>query len=123
MLLDNNKLTEFPRGVFENVTLRTLNLAYNLLHTIAPKALSAITLHSLTLYSNKLEEIDPEAFDIQELMLLSLDVNLVKLLRPGDLRNLPELEELSLQKNELKEIPEGVFNNTKLIEFGRQQDR
>ncbi|KAJ3656911.1 hypothetical protein Zmor_015956 [Zophobas morio] len=113
--LGNNKLAELPRGVFENFTLENLILSYNLLHTIAPSALSTIGLTKLSLFGNKLEEIDPEAFDMQELITLELDDNLVKLLRPGDLRNLPKLEILVLARNELEEIPEGVFNNTKLI--------
>ncbi|KAJ3656923.1 hypothetical protein Zmor_015968 [Zophobas morio] len=113
--LDKNKLTEIPCGVFENVTLmRSLSLTDNHLYIIAPKALSAIGLTTLSLFGNKLEEIDPEAFDMQELVSLDLDDNSVKLLRPGDLRNLPELEAFSVEKNELKEIPDGIFHNTKL---------
>ncbi|KAJ3656897.1 hypothetical protein Zmor_015942 [Zophobas morio] len=114
LLLDNNKLTEFPSGVFDNVTLGNLSLTNNRLHTIAPKALSTVRFRILNLPGNKLEEINPEVFDLQDLTTLNLDSNSVKLLRPGDLRNLPELDELSLVENQLKEIPEGVFNNTKL---------
>ncbi|KAJ3656905.1 hypothetical protein Zmor_015950 [Zophobas morio] len=117
LLLDNNKLTEFPSGVFDNVTIGNLSLSNNRLHTIAPKALSTVRLRILNLPGNKLEEINPEVFDLQDLTTLNLDSNTVKLLRPGDLRNLPELDELSLVENQLKEIPEGVFNNTKLSDL------
>ncbi|XP_063914526.1 leucine-rich repeat-containing protein 15-like [Zophobas morio] len=112
--LRNNKLAELPSRVFENFTLENLILRDNLLHTIASSALSKIALRTLSLFGNKLEEIEPEVFDIQELLALNLDDNLVKLLRPGDLRNLPNLKILRLARNELKEIPKGVFNNTKL---------
>ncbi|XP_063914318.1 leucine-rich repeat-containing protein 15-like [Zophobas morio] len=115
--LDNNKLTEFSSDVFENVTLGILGLALNRLHTIAPGALSAIGLTELNLFSNNFEEIDPQIFDMQELVSLDLDSNSIKLLRPGDLRNLPELKELWLVENQLEEIPEGVFNNTKLTKL------
>ena len=113
--LDSNRLTELLSGVFENVTLGSLSLNDNLLHTIPPTALSSIGLTKLYLLGNNFEEIDPEVFDLQELVSLDLDYNSIKLLRPGDLRNLPELKKLWLSGNELEEIPEGVFNNTKLI--------
>ncbi|KAJ3656904.1 hypothetical protein Zmor_015949 [Zophobas morio] len=114
LILANNQLTEFPSGVFENVTIRTLILAKNLLHTIAPKTLSTIALNKLALSNNIFDEINPESFDMQQLIALYFRGNLVKLLRPGDLRNLSELKELWLAGNDLEEIPEGVFNNTKL---------
>ncbi|KAJ3656902.1 hypothetical protein Zmor_015947 [Zophobas morio] len=60
LILANNKLTEFPSGVFENVTIRTLILAKNFLHTIAPKALSTIALNKLALSNNIFDEINPE---------------------------------------------------------------
>ncbi|KAJ3656909.1 hypothetical protein Zmor_015954 [Zophobas morio] len=112
--LNNNKLTKFPSGVFDNVTLEILSLCGNFLHTIAPKALSTLSLKILSLYDNKFDEIDPEVFDVQELKSLDLDFNSIKLLRPGDLKNLPELNVLRLVDNKLEEIPEGVFNATKL---------
>ncbi|KAJ3656915.1 hypothetical protein Zmor_015960 [Zophobas morio] len=114
MTLENNNLTELSCGVFENVTLGILNLDSNSLYTIAPKALSTLGLTRLNLFGNNLEEIDPEVFDLQELESLDLDYNSIKFLRPGDLRNLPQLLFLRLSGNELEEIPEGVFNNTKL---------
>ncbi|KAJ3656925.1 hypothetical protein Zmor_015970 [Zophobas morio] len=114
MELDNNQLTEILNDVFENVTIGNLSLTNNGLHTIAPEALSTIGLTSLWLFENSFEEINPEVFNMQELISLNLGFNSIKLLRPGDLRNLPELSELMLWSNELEEIPEGVFNATKL---------
>ena len=47
----------------------------------------------------------------------------MKLLRPGDLKNLPKLQLFTLAYNELEEIPEGVFNNTKLIYLNLNQNK
>ncbi|XP_063913625.1 leucine-rich repeat-containing G-protein coupled receptor 4-like [Zophobas morio] len=119
LALSGNSRTELPLGIFENVTLKSLDLSSNRMHTISSKALPR-SLRNLNLKINRVESIDSDNFNHPELTSLDLSYNQIKLLRPGDLKNLPRLKKLTLESNMLTEIPDGVFNNTTITDLNLQ---
>ena len=121
--LGENSLTEIPSGVFDNVAVSNLNLGFNSIHTVAPNTLSTISLTNLVLSHNQLETFDLEILGNPELTSLDLNDNLIKFLRPGDLKDLPRLNKLILSNNKLTEIPDGVFKNTNIAELRLQGNK
>ncbi|KAJ3653025.1 hypothetical protein Zmor_018944 [Zophobas morio] len=116
-----NNLQELKRGIFQNVHVKHINLGSNNISKIEVGMFAGVFPLDqdgivLSFPNNSIAEIDASVFDYKHnIFSLSLSKNLISVLRPGDLRNMPGLKEIVLQaENKLKQIPEGVFNGSKI---------
>ncbi|KAJ3653027.1 hypothetical protein Zmor_018946 [Zophobas morio] len=122
LTLERNRLHELKRGVFQNVTVGKFLLGKNNISKIEIGAFADMFPYDefgirLFLTNNRFAEIDSSVFDCKGIGTLGLANNFISTLRPGDLRNLPNLYEIILTGNKIKKVPEGVFNGSKITDI------
>ena len=104
LLLDGNRITELPPGVFAGLPqLRTLWVSYNQLTGITADAFAGLPhLDLLSLAANQLSSLPPNAFaDLPALKKLHLWENELTALPPGLFADMPGLTLLRLDHNQL----------------------
>ncbi|KAJ3653024.1 hypothetical protein Zmor_018943 [Zophobas morio] len=119
--LERNNLQELKRGVFQELYVVQLEFGSNNISKIEVGTFASVFPRDeggiiLNLSNNSFTEIDASVFDYKySVYALMLAKNSISILRPGDLRNLPNLKYVLLSENKLKEVPEGVFNGSKIV--------
>ena len=113
-----NQLSSIEASVFGKLTsLRMLNLQHNKVVTISAGAFAQIkSLQILSLSFNSIAHVEVAAFDgLSGLTSLSLDHNGLRALHPDQfLSSAPTMEDLSLNDNQLMEVPQTLTHLSQL---------
>lgn len=107
-----------PTNVFANLnSLEDVNLAYNKISRIEPRAFDSVpALKILFLSNNLLQSINSDDFaGAKNLQELFLDSNVIERIEANAF-DLPKLEILSLKDNRLKSLPNNIFENLTKLE-------
>ena len=121
--IENNSLQELKRGVFQDLSVRRIELGLNHISRIEVGTFDRVfsgdeqSIH-LNLMNNSITEIDPSVFNHKYIIFLGLANNSISVLRPGDLHNLPYMQDIQLMGNKIKQVPEGVFSGSEIRSFG-----
>eukprot|EP00300_Choanocystis_sp_HF-7_P004540 c13520_g1_i1.p1 GENE.c13520_g1_i1~~c13520_g1_i1.p1 ORF type:complete len:434 (+),score=94.00 c13520_g1_i1:24-1304(+) len=135
LLLDRNAITTLPAGISRLTNLTKLALSNNAISSIPPNTLPR-SLTELDLHCNQLTQVPPDIEFLTGLKIFSLSVNKIRTLpaflgRLGKLEqlaistnrltdmspllSLPAITHLTLSRNRITEIPQGISALTTLI--------
>lgn len=110
-ILTGNHMVEFPAQAFRHLKqLKSLGLTFNKLNFIPTKlSIYFPKLKEFFLTGNEIEEVRP-LYGLDTVEILNLDNNKIKRIIPGCFTKMKNLKELSLQGNELIELPKNIFS-------------
>lgn len=113
LYLNNNLLTDIPKGLWNNGSLSYVDLSYNQIKTI-PECTDCPNLDILSMEYNILTSLPTSLWNMKSLTYLDLTHNQLKEL-PAEVGNLTNLEGLDLDNNLIEgEIPTEISNLKKL---------
>lgn len=114
--LSRNEFTDFPVEIRALRQLKTLYLNQNNIKTIPENVFPSLEkLNFLKLSTNRLEKLPSDISRCQDLTYLNLSNNCLKDLYP--LVGLSRLKELYIERNQLAELPDRLFQNSSLNVF------
>lgn len=113
----HNELDVLKMGMFVNVSLRTFFLDNNKIKSIQTGTFDDIHPYDdngafkLSLATNRLESISKGIFNLLKVNTLYLQKNLIKFIEKGSFNNMPKLKRLCVANNMLETIDIGIFQN------------
>ena len=113
LFLENNKLTNLPKSIFELTSLEILSLENNKLTDLPESIFKLINLEKLFLENNQLTDLPESISELSNLQELDLSNNQLSGL-PFSIEKLTNLIKLDLEKNQLTELPEIIGNLSNL---------
>lgn len=114
--LSRNEITDFPVEIRALHQLKTLYMNQNNIKTIPENVFPSLeNLNFLKLSTNRLEKLPSDISRCQDLTYLNLSNNCLKDLYP--LVGLSHLKELYVERNQLAELPDRLFQNSSLNVF------
>ncbi|XP_039510311.1 malignant fibrous histiocytoma-amplified sequence 1 [Pimephales promelas] len=114
--LSKNEITDFPLEIKGLRQLETLYMNQNRIKTIPENVFtSLVKLKFLKLSTNRLEKLPIDVNSCQDLTYLNLSNNCLKNLDP--IVDLTHLKELYVERNQLSELPDKLFQNNGLTQF------
>lgn len=112
----HQRLTEFPKEVFETKRIYKLNLSYNKIKDI-PKEIGQLKyLETLDLSNNNIRHLKAKLFELSNLKILILNKNEI-IGMPKQIEKLQCLKILHLANNKLDSLPEEISNLKNLEEI------
>ncbi|EEH03341.1 leucine rich repeat domain-containing protein [Histoplasma capsulatum G186AR] len=105
--LRENGLTELPDALSDLTTLRILNVAENQLTSIPFEALKALPLVEINAQKNRLQGhlVPASVTRLETLQILNVTSNFLESLSLGETLELPNLQQLSIDANRIKALP------------------
>ena len=112
--LSKQKLTEFPREIFQLTNLNILNLKKNKLEEIPDSIFVLKNLQELYLSKNKLIEINDSIYGLGQLKIIDLSENKISVIS-YKLSYLNQLKEFHLWGLPITKIPQEIYDLPELV--------